>query len=116
MLLDYGVYIGLSGELMNESFHENLDEYMAELDKVYRRAMDTPLEGLSSVDAMLVKNFQMSAKMSKDKLKELQPEMLRCYENAQSEERQAMEQDLRRLQSELRVAWAELEIALQKRS
>ncbi len=89
---------------------------MAELERVYRRAMDTPLDGLSSNDAMLIKSFQMSAKTSKDKLKELQPEMMRCYANAEEEARVAMEQDLQRLQSELRFAWAELEIALQKRN
>jgi hypothetical protein len=100
---------------MSTSFQSRLDDYMSELERVYRRAMDTPLDGLNASDAMLIKSFQNSAKTSKDKLKELQPQMLRCYENAEAEARETMEQDLHRLHSELRNAWAELELALQKR-
>lgn len=101
---------------MSTEFKDQLREYMAELDRVYRRAMDTPLEGLSPDDVMLVKGFQLSAKTSKDKLKELEPEMLRCYQNSNDESRQSMESDLRRLHADLRSAWGELEIALLKRS
>ncbi len=100
---------------MSSRFQDRLNDYMAELERVYRRAMETPLDGLTSADSMLIKSFQMSAKTSKDKLKDLQPEMLRCYQNADAEARVNMEQDLERLGNELRYAWAELEIALQKR-
>lgn len=100
---------------MSTSFESRLKDYMSELERVYRRAMETPLEGLSASDAMLIKSFQNSAKTSKDKLKELQPQMLVCYREAEAEARQSMEQDLHRLHSELRHAWAELELALQKR-
>lgn len=97
------------------SYQNHLDEYMDELERVYRRAMDTSLEGLLPEEAMLIKSFQMSAKTSKDKLKELLPEMRMHYEAAEDEAKQRMEKDLQRLRSELRYAWAELEIALQKR-
>lgn len=98
-----------------QSYERKLDDYMHELDRVYRRAMETPLDGLLSDEAMMIKRFQMSAKTSKDKLKELHPEMLRHYEAANEDARLRMEQDLERLHSELRCAWAELELALQKR-
>lgn len=96
-------------------YQRKLDDYMDELDRVYRRAMETPLDGLLSEESMMIKQFQMSAKTSKDKLKELQPEMLRHYSAADDNARLRMEQDLEKLASELRYAWAELEIALQKR-
>ncbi len=98
-----------------QSYHRKLDDYMDELDRVYRRAMETPLDGLLSEESMMIKQFQMSAKTSKYKLKELQPEMLRHYSAADDEARLRMEMDLEKLASELRYAWAELEIALQKR-
>ena len=97
------------------SYQDSLNYYLIELNQVYRRVMDTPLDGLLPEETMLIKQFQMRAKTSKDKLTELRPQMLRFYESADLQGKASMREDLENLKRELESAWATLEEALQKR-
>lgn len=62
-------------------FKEEYQQYLAESEGVYKRAMDVPLKGLDPEHAAKIKDLQFTAKQSKERLIAHFPDILRQYNN-----------------------------------
>ncbi|MBX3152173.1 hypothetical protein KF728_18590 [Candidatus Obscuribacterales bacterium] len=110
------------------SFEKNYRTYLDELDRLYRRAMEVPLKGMTHEQVAEIKQHQFFTKTQKDRLKHTAPELIRTYNNAKAallitmgndakatvleQQIASLEKDLESLKANLQKVSDELESAL----
>jgi hypothetical protein len=65
-------------------FEKEFEDYIQEVESLYRRCMDTPIHGLTNSQVEEIKKFQFIARENKRTITELMPQLLKTINNAES--------------------------------